>query len=164
MLHKETRSLFFRLKRDPKLAAYEDAARGLVDRLKDTVQATRQTSEAKIHDYMDELERVLQIEAENVAKCSFNIIETLGRNCRYQTYRVIMSREGEWRSTDLNEDLVNGMLEGAVSSVWHNFFNDLLKSELKSLIVAIRDHCNVAIQSIKDGAIRKPKKKTGDTH
>ncbi|KAG1824905.1 uncharacterized protein BJ212DRAFT_1323161 [Suillus subaureus] len=159
VLHKETNSFFFRLKRDPKLTAYEDAARGLVERLKDTVHMTRQTSEDKIYEYMNELEQVLQVEAKNAAEHSLDIIETLGSNYRYQTYRAIMSREGEWRSTDLNEDLVDGMLEGTVSSVWHNFFNDFLKSELESLIVAIHDHCDVAIQSIKDGAKRKPKEK-----
>lgn len=159
VLHKETKSFFFRLKRDPKLTAYEDAARGLVERLKDTVDTTRQTSEAKIHDHMNKLEQVLQVEAKNAAENSLGIIETLGSDYRYQTYRAIMRREGEWRSTDLNEDLVNGMLEGTVSSVWHDFFNNVLKSELESLIVAIQDHCDVTIQSIKDGAKRRPKGK-----
>lgn len=155
MLHKETKSFFFCLKLDPKLTAYEDEARGLVERLKDTVYETRLTSEAKIHEYMDELEQVLQVEAKNAAQRGPDIIKDLGRRCRYQTYRAIMSREGEWQSTDLNEDLVNGMLDGEVSSVWHNFFNDFLKSERGSLIMAIRDHCDVVIQSIKDGAKRK---------
>ncbi|KAG1881000.1 hypothetical protein F4604DRAFT_1953987 [Suillus subluteus] len=159
VLHKETKSFFSRLKRDPKLTAYEDAARGLVERLKDAVHTTRQTSEAKIHDYMNKLEQVLQVEAKNAAENSLDIIETLGSDCRYQTYRAIMTREGEWRSTDLNEDLVDGMLDGTVSSVWHDFFKTFLKSELESLIVAIQDHCDVAIRSIKDGAKRKPKGK-----
>lgn len=35
MLHKETKSFFFCLKVDPKLTAYENEARGLVERLKD---------------------------------------------------------------------------------------------------------------------------------
>ncbi|KAG1729458.1 P-loop containing nucleoside triphosphate hydrolase protein [Suillus lakei] len=148
VLHKETKSFFFCSKRDSKLAAYENAARGLVKRLKDTVHETRQTSEAKIENCMNELEQALQIEAKDAAECSLNIIETLGEDYRYQTYRAIMSREGEWRSIDLNEDLVRGMLEGTVSSLWHNFFKDFLKSELESLIAVIRDHCDVAIQSI----------------
>jgi GTPase SAR1 family protein len=158
VLHKETKSIFFSVKRDPN-TAYEDAARGLVERLKDTVHTTRQTSEAKIHDRMDKLEQVLQIEAKNAAERSLDIIEALGMTWRYQTYRAIMRREGEWQSIDLNEDLVDGMLDGAVSSVWHDFFNDFLKSELASLIVAIRAHCDAAIQSIKDRAKRKPKGK-----
>ncbi|KAG2366121.1 hypothetical protein BDR07DRAFT_1607092 [Suillus spraguei] len=159
VLHKETKSFFSCLKRDPKLTAYENAARGLVERLKDTNDTTQQTAESKIHDYVNELEQALRIEAKNAAKDSLDIIETLGSDFRYQTYRAIMSREGEFRTTDLNEDLVNGMLDGTVSSVWHNFFNDFLKSELESLIVAIRDHCDVTIQSIKEGAKRKPKQK-----
>lgn len=61
-----------------------------------------------------------------------------------------MGREGEWKSIDLNEDLVSGMLDGAVSSVWHNFFNEFWKSELQSLIEAILGHYRVAIDSIKD--------------
>lgn len=156
MLHKETKSFFFCLKVDPKLAAYEDEARGLVERLKETVYETRLTSEDKIHKSMDELEQVLQVEAKNAAKHSPNIIEELGISYRYHTYRAIMRRAGEWQLIDLNEDLVDGMLDGTVSSVWHNFFDDFLKSELESLIMVIRASCNATIQSIRDGAKRKP--------
>ncbi|KAG2070857.1 hypothetical protein BDR04DRAFT_1155090 [Suillus decipiens] len=157
VLQKETKSFFSCLTRDPKLTAYEDAARGLVEHLKDIIYATRQTPETKIHDYVNKLERALQIEAKNAAENSLGIIKTLGSDFRYQTYRAIMSREGEFRTIDLNEDLVNGMLDGTVSSVWHNFFNDILKSELESLIMEIRGHCDVTIQSIKNGAKHKPK-------
>ncbi|KAG2064708.1 hypothetical protein BDR04DRAFT_1178393 [Suillus decipiens] len=158
---KETKSFFSCLTRDPKLTAYEDAARGLVEHLKDIIYATRQTPETKIHDYVNKLERALQIEAKNAAENSLGIIKTLGSDFRYQTYRAIMRRDGEWRTTDLNEDLVDGMLDGTVSSVWHQFFNDFLKSELESLITAIRDHHDVTIQSIKDRAKRKPKQRVG---
>jgi hypothetical protein len=62
-----------------------------------------------------------------------------------------MRREGEWGSVDLNEDLVQGMLDGAVSrcvilqcgtchlnhqeSLWHKFFTDFIRSELRLLVV-----------------------------
>ncbi|KAG1750667.1 hypothetical protein EDD22DRAFT_1002569 [Suillus occidentalis] len=126
---------------DPKLTAYEDEARGLVERLKDTVYKTRLTSDDKIEKSMDKLEQVLNIEAKNAAEHSPNVIEELGMSCRYQTYRAIMKRAGEWQSIDLNENLVDGMLDGTVSSVWHDFFEDFLKSELESLIMVIRASC-----------------------
>lgn len=156
MLHKETRSFFFCFKVDPKLAAYEDEGKGLVERLKETVYETRQTSDDKIEKSMDKLEQVLKIEAKNAAEHSPNVIEELGISCRYQTYRAIMKRAGEWHSIDLNENLVDGMLDGTVSSVWHDFFEVFLKSELESLIMVIRASCDVTIQSIRDGAKRQP--------
>jgi hypothetical protein len=54
---------------------------------------------------------------------------------RYQTYRAIMRREGEWQSIDLNEDLVDGMLDGAVSR-FVILYQEICSSELSEKCMA----------------------------
>jgi hypothetical protein len=125
-----------------------------VEALKDTVDEIRNTSGAKIDDNMNELERALRIESEKAAERSLNTIKMLGETRQWRSYRSLMRREGEWRSTDLNEDLVHSMLEGNASSAWHRFFNDFIRTELHSLVVDISNLCNDTIRSIKNRAQR----------
>ncbi|KAG1824863.1 uncharacterized protein BJ212DRAFT_1584865 [Suillus subaureus] len=154
LLWESIESYFLSSRRDSRLAAYEDAARNLVEALKDTVNEIRKISGAKIDNNMNELEQALRIEAEKVAERSLNTIKMLGENRQWCSYRSLMRREGEWRSTDLNEDLVHGMLEGNASSVWHRLFNDFIRTELHSLVVDISNLCNDTVQSIKNRAQR----------
>ncbi|KAG2129617.1 hypothetical protein DEU56DRAFT_915118 [Suillus clintonianus] len=154
LLWEEIESYFLSSRRDSRLTAYEDAARGLVEALKDAVDETLKTSGAKLDNNMNELEQALRIEAEKAAERSLKIIKTLGENHQWRSYRSLMRRQGEWRSVDLNEDLAHGILEGSASSAWHRLFNDFLKTELRSLIVVISNHFNETIQSIKNRAQR----------
>ncbi|KAG2144409.1 uncharacterized protein EDB93DRAFT_1329269 [Suillus bovinus] len=143
---------FFKLlsiRKDSMSTAHEKTARAL-KKFKHIVEETCKDSGGIIDDSINDLESVLRDEAKNAAECSLNIIESLGEDCRYQTYRALMRREGEWQSIDLNEQLVCDMLEGTVSSVWHELFNDSWKSELELLINAILLHYRVVIGSIKD--------------
>ncbi|KAG1726831.1 hypothetical protein EDB19DRAFT_1914448 [Suillus lakei] len=112
LLWEEIESYFLSSRRDSRLAAYEDAARDLVEALKDTVDEIRKISGAKIENNTNELEQALQIEAEKAAGRSLNTIKTLGENHLWRSYRSLMRQEGEWRLTDLNEDLARGILEG----------------------------------------------------
>lgn len=154
LLWESIESYFLSSRRDSRLTAYEDAARGLVEALQDTVDEICKTSGAKVDNNMNELEQALRIEAEKAAERSLNIIKTLGENHQWRSYRSLMRREGEWRSTDLNEDLAHGMLEGNASSAWHRLFNDFLKAELHSLVVDISNRCNETIRAIKNRAQR----------
>ncbi|KAG2130422.1 uncharacterized protein EDB93DRAFT_1263724 [Suillus bovinus] len=147
-------SYFLSSRRDSRLAAYEDAARGLLETLKDTVEEICKTSGAKIDNNMDELEQALRIEGKKAAERSLNTIKTLGENHPWRSYRSLMRREGEWRSTDLNEDLTLGMLQGNVSSAWHKLFNDFLRTEIHSLVVDISNCSNETIKAIKNRAQR----------
>ncbi|KAG2083819.1 hypothetical protein BD769DRAFT_1682534 [Suillus cothurnatus] len=97
-------------------------------------------------------QNALEIQAVKAAKRSIKIIKTLGEGYRWHSYRALMRREGEWGSVDLNEDLVQGMLDGAVSSLWHKFFTDFIRSELRLLVVTISDKADTAILSIKNRA------------
>lgn len=154
LLWESIESYFLSSRRDSRLTAYEDAARNLVEALKDTVDEIRKTSGEKIDDNMNELEQALRIEAEKAAERSLNTIKMLGENHQWRSYRSLMRREGEWRSTDLNEDLVHGMLEGNASSMWYRLFNDFIRTELHSLVVDISSICNDTIRSIKNRAQR----------
>ncbi|KAG1868347.1 hypothetical protein DFJ58DRAFT_858964 [Suillus subalutaceus] len=154
LLWESIESYFLSSRRDSRLTAYEDAARNLVEALKDTVDEIRKTSGAKIDNNVNELEQALRIEAERAAERSLNTIKMLGENHQWRSYRSLMRREGEWRSTDLNEDLVHGMLEGNASSMWHKLFNDFIRTELHSLVVDISNICNDTIRSIKNRAQR----------
>ncbi|KAG0703404.1 hypothetical protein DFH29DRAFT_917013 [Suillus ampliporus] len=162
-LWEEIESFFLSARQDSRLMAYENVARSLAEDLKDIVDQTRKDSGGRIDDRINELEKALLIEAEKAADRSLNTIKTLGEDYRWHSYRALMRREGEWRLVDLNEDLVQGMLDGAVSSVWHKFFTDFIRLELQSLIVvstlscshdAISNHGDTAIQSIKNRAQR----------
>ncbi|KAG1769054.1 hypothetical protein EV702DRAFT_1203036 [Suillus placidus] len=154
LLWESIESYFLSSRRDSRLTAYENAARGLVEALQDTVDEICKTSGAKVDNNMNELEQALRSEAEKAAERSLNIIKTLGENHQWRSYRTLMRREGEWRSTDLNEDLAHGMLEGNASSAWHRLFNDFLKTELCSLVVDISNRCNETIRAIKNRAQR----------
>ncbi|KAG2337743.1 hypothetical protein BDR05DRAFT_1063069 [Suillus weaverae] len=154
LLWESIESSFLSSRRDSRLTAYEDAARGLVEALQDTVDEICKTSRAKVDNNMNELEQALRIEAEKAAERSLNIIKTLGENHQWRSYRTLMRREGEWRSTDLNEDLARGMLEGNASSVWHRLFDDFLKMELYSLVMDISNRCDETIRAIKNRARR----------
>lgn len=154
LLWESIESYFLSARRDSRLTAYEDAARGLVEALKDTVDEIHKTSGAKIDNNLNELEQALRVDAEKAAERSLNTIKTLGENHQWRSYRTLMQREGEWRSTDLNEDLTLGMLEGNVSSAWHRFFNEFLGSELHSLVVDISNRSNETIQIIRNRAQR----------
>ncbi|KAG2037148.1 hypothetical protein BDR03DRAFT_1011067 [Suillus americanus] len=131
LLWESIESYFLSSRRDSRLTAYEDAARNLVEALKDTVDEIRKTSGAKIDDNMNELEQALRIEAEKAAERSLNTIKMLGENHQWRSYRSLMRREGEWRSTDLNEDLVHGMLEGNASREFCGSFKGLLRAALE---------------------------------
>ncbi|KAG2071243.1 hypothetical protein BDR04DRAFT_1231241 [Suillus decipiens] len=150
LLWESIESYFLSSRRDSRLTAYEDAARCLVETLKDTVDEIRKASGAKIDDNISELEQALRIEAEKVAKRSLSTIKTLGEKHKnkWRSYRTLMRREGEWRSTDLNEDLAHGMLEGNASRL----FNDFMRTELSSLIMDISNLCNDTILSIRNRA------------
>ncbi|KAG2122752.1 hypothetical protein DEU56DRAFT_917729 [Suillus clintonianus] len=154
LLWEEIESFFLSARSDLRLIAYENVARDLADGLKEAVDEIRKNSGGKMDETINELEKALQIQAEKVAKRSLNIVKTLGAGYRWHSYRALMRREGEWGSIDLNEDLVHGMLDGAVSSVWHNFFTDFVRSELQSLIVAVSSKTDSAILAIKNRAQR----------
>ncbi|KAG1828259.1 hypothetical protein EV424DRAFT_1594951 [Suillus variegatus] len=154
LLWESIESYFLSSRRDSRLAAYEDAARGLMETLKDTVDEICQTSGAKMDNSITELEQSLRIEAEKASERSLNTIKVLGEHHQWRSYRTLMRREGEWRSTDLNEDLTLGILEGNASSVWHRLFNDFLKTEIHSLVVDISDRSNETIRAIKNRAQR----------
>lgn len=154
LLWEEIESFFLSARSDLRLIAYENVARDLADGLKEAVDEIRKNSGGKMDETINELEKALQIQAEKVAKRSLNIVKTLGAGYRWHSYRALMRREGEWRSIDLNEDLVHGMLDGAVSSVWHNFFTDFVRSELQSLVVAVSSKTDSAILAIKNRAQR----------
>lgn len=161
LLRAEVNSFFKLLsaRHDSMSKTHEKAARGALTKFKHLVEETCEESGGKIDKSIKELENALRDEAENAADCSLDIIKSLGYDCRYQTYRAIMHREGEWQSIDLNEDLVCGMLEGSVSSIWHELFNDSWKSELELLIHSILGHYRTAVGSIKDGEKQNAKPK-----
>ncbi|KAG1849559.1 hypothetical protein C8R48DRAFT_764569 [Suillus tomentosus] len=154
LLWESIESYFLSSRRDSRLAAYEDAARGLMETLKDTIDEICQTSGAKMDNSINELEQSLRIEAEKASERSLNTIKVLGEHHQWRSYRTLMRREGEWRSTDLNEDLTLGILEGNASSVWHRLFNDFLRTEINSLVVDISDRSNETIRAIKNRAQR----------
>ncbi|KAG2106221.1 uncharacterized protein F5147DRAFT_761780 [Suillus discolor] len=156
LLWESIESYFLSSRRDSRLAAYEDAARGLMETLKDqkTVDEIWRTSGTKMDNSINELEQSLRIEAGKASERSLNTIKVLGEHHQWRSYRTLMRREGEWRSTDLNEDLTLGILEGNASSVWHRLFNDFLRTEINSLVVDISDRFNETIRAIKNRAQR----------
>ncbi|OJA10927.1 hypothetical protein AZE42_03054 [Rhizopogon vesiculosus] len=155
-LWEDIESFYLSSRQDSRLASYESAARSFVDVLRDSINEARKETGGKIDDGINKLERALRIEAEKAAKRNIGIIELLSDDYRFQGYRALMRREGEWRSDDLNEDLVDGIFDGSASrsGVWHKFFNDSMGSELKLLVEAILKHCDEAMQSIKKRAQR----------
>ncbi|KAG1824906.1 uncharacterized protein BJ212DRAFT_553558 [Suillus subaureus] len=150
LLWEEIESFFLSARQDLRLMAYENVARGLAEGLKDTVDEIRKDSGGKMDNIINELENALKIQAEQAAKRSIKTIKTLGEDYRWHSYRALMRREGEWGSVDLNENLVQGMLDGAVSS----FFTDFIRSKLQSLAAAISNKADTAILSIKNRAQR----------
>ncbi|KAG1769931.1 hypothetical protein EV702DRAFT_1140210 [Suillus placidus] len=154
LLCEEIESFFLSARQDLRLTAYENVARGFAEGLKDTVDEIRQNLGGKMDNIINELESALKLQAEKAAKRSIDTIKTLGENYRWHSYRALMRRGGEWGSVDLNEDLVQGMLDGAVSSLWHNFFTEFIRSELQSLVVAVSNKVDIAILSIKNRAQR----------
>lgn len=154
LLCEEIESFFLSARQDLRLTTYENAARGFADGLKDTVDEIRKNLGGKMDKIINELENALKLQAEKAAKRSIDIIKTLGENYRWHSYRALMRRGGEWGSVDLNEDLVQGMLDGAVSSLWHNFFTEFIRSELQSLVEVVSHKVDMAILSIKNRAQR----------
>ncbi|OAX35174.1 hypothetical protein K503DRAFT_391931 [Rhizopogon vinicolor AM-OR11-026] len=137
---------------EPRLDKYEKAAKNFAENLRDSIDAARKEMRRKIDDRINELEETLRIEAQKAAERSINVIKELGEKYTYQVYRAIMRRRGEWRSTDLNENLMKGILDENASSIWHDFFNNFLKSELQSFSEAISNDCDETMQSIKQRA------------
>ncbi|KAG2090104.1 uncharacterized protein F5147DRAFT_764469, partial [Suillus discolor] len=160
LLRAEVNSFFKLLsaRNDSMSTTHQKAARIALKKFKRVVEDTCEDSGGKIDDSINELENALRDEAENAADCSLDIITSLGVY-PYQTYRAAMRREGEWQRIDLNEDLVRDMLEGSVSRIWHELFNDSWKSELELLIYSILGHYRAAIGSIKDGEKQNAKPK-----
>ncbi|OAX33703.1 hypothetical protein K503DRAFT_786312 [Rhizopogon vinicolor AM-OR11-026] len=153
-LWEDIESFYLSSRQDSRLASYESAARSFVEVLRDSINEARKETGGKIDDGINKLERALRIEAEKAAERSIGIIELLSDDYRFQGYRALMRRNGEWRSDDLNEDLVDGIFDGSASSVWHKFFNDSLGSELKLLVETSLHMLDCARQEYLSGVLK----------
>ncbi|EIW74300.1 hypothetical protein CONPUDRAFT_85993 [Coniophora puteana RWD-64-598 SS2] len=145
-------SQFYRTQifRDMKYAA---KAKQVLEELQESNQIAQTERVDRIGELIDSVMTSIEKAAESSASESHEVIRDLGSTRRFNTYKAIMRRHGEWKDTDLNDDLSEEMGNEDVLSKWHGMLNVELITQLDTLNKDLITQVGDALDEIVDEAV-----------